>query len=406
LLQAAKENTFSVSVSDEWYPAMGFYVTSIAGHNAEGLEGWNFRVDNHTTGFHSSDSFVWQSSNPPSTPHNEVTWFYGSWDANALKITADSTDVNVGEDINVLVEYYHEVDNVWYPAEGATIKGASSEETTNTEGKAAINFSSEGTKQVYAEKPSAKYYRSRKLFFEVEAMDANKDVTVNDTPPIMPVTGSPGVPAAGGGGGAGPSFDVNVSGNCVNKELIVTVLNASGNPAKDATVSVLKGRATLQEKTTKEDGIVSFTFSEVGEYTFVTKKNLYNASYNRVTLIDCGKGAALTDLCVGISCDDSNPCTIDNCDSNTGKCNYSTAQNGTSCGENKECLNGICTAIERREEGSPLPSAESSLPQTPTGFVTLGDDKATVLLLGCVSIAAVIGAQIYLTKKKLRARKK
>ncbi|MBU1120913.1 terpene cyclase/mutase family protein, partial [Candidatus Micrarchaeota archaeon] len=89
LLEAGTENGFSVSVSDEWYPSMGFYVTEIAEEGAEGMNGWNYRVDYHTTGFHSADSFIWQESSPPTPSHSEVVWFYGSWDSNALMITAE-----------------------------------------------------------------------------------------------------------------------------------------------------------------------------------------------------------------------------------------------------------------------------------------------------------------------------
>ena len=208
LLKTAAGNSFSVSVSDEWYPAMGFYVTGIAGYDVKGLDGWNFRVDNHTTGFHSSDSFIWQDSSPPTSPHNEAVWFYGSWDANALRITADTTDVEVGQDVEVTEEYFHELDDAWYPLEAATVKDASSKQTTNAEGKATISFSSGGTKQVYAEKPDAKYYRSDKLQFEVEGGQQTNS-SVEMTGEIIPAISFSVNPSSIDFGAFGPGYNVS-----------------------------------------------------------------------------------------------------------------------------------------------------------------------------------------------------
>ena len=50
------------------------------------------------------------------------------------------------------------------------------------------------------------------------------------------------------------------------------------------------------------------------------------------------------DLCVSrsISCDDSNPCTTDSCDS--GSCFYNQVQDGTSCGTGLVCKGGQCVS--------------------------------------------------------------
>ena len=47
------------------------------------------------------------------------------------------------------------------------------------------------------------------------------------------------------------------------------------------------------------------------------------------------------DKCEDIDCNDYNPCTHDSCIG--GKCTYSNLQDGTECGENKECISGVCT---------------------------------------------------------------
>lgn len=207
LLQAAEDNDFEIVVKDDWYPGMGFMVYSIDGYTPIGFDGWNFRVDYHTTGMHSADSFVWQESSPPTAPHNEIAWFFGGWDYDALRITADSTEVDAGEDVEVTVEYYHELDDTWYPVEGAIVKGANSEQTTNSEGKAIISFAFGGTKQVYAEKPTAKYYRSDRLEFTVKGgqqTSSSVDLTGN----IVAAVSFSVLPSSINFGSFGPGYTV------------------------------------------------------------------------------------------------------------------------------------------------------------------------------------------------------
>ncbi len=207
LLQAAEDNGFEVVVKDDWYPDMGFYVYSVAGYNPAGFDGWNFRVDYHTTGMHSIDSFIWQESSPPTAPHNESVWFFGGWDYNALRITTGSTEVEAGEDVEVTVEYYYEQDDVWYPVEGATVKGASSEQTTDSEGNATISFVFGGTKQVYTEKADSKYYRSNRLEFSVEGGQQTSS-SVDMTGNIVAAVSFSVVPSSINFGSFGPGYVV------------------------------------------------------------------------------------------------------------------------------------------------------------------------------------------------------
>ncbi len=50
------------------------------------------------------------------------------------------------------------------------------------------------------------------------------------------------------------------------------------------------------------------------------------------------------DLCVvnKVDCDDSNPCTVDTCVPKTGKCSYTKAEDGLSCGDLRQCHAGAC----------------------------------------------------------------
>lgn len=208
LLQAGKENSFSVSISDEWYPAMGFYVNGVAGYDASGLDGWNIRVDYHSTGFTSVNSFIWQESSPPNPPHEKAVWFYGDWNASALRITAGSTEANAGENVDVTVEYFHKDEGKWHPLEGATVKGASSEQTTDDLGTATITFSSGGAKQVYAEKPDGKYFRSEKLEFSVDGGEQTSS-DVRMTSVIIPAVSFSVNPLSIDFGSFGPGYNVS-----------------------------------------------------------------------------------------------------------------------------------------------------------------------------------------------------
>jgi len=181
LLQAAENNNFSVTVGDQFYPGLGFYVSEIAGHAAEGFDGWNFRVDDHGTGSHASNTFIWQESNPPTSPHDSVVWFYGSWDAKTLRITASTAAVTANQAVEVTVEYFNEADESWNSLEGATVYGAATQQTTDSDGKATIRFATQGTQFVYAEKSDAAYYRSEKLQFTVSPEQQNSQQQFNSS---------------------------------------------------------------------------------------------------------------------------------------------------------------------------------------------------------------------------------
>jgi hypothetical protein len=50
-----------------------------------------------------------------------------------------------------------------------------------------------------------------------------------------------------------------------------------------------------------------------------------------------------TDLCAGKSCDDDNLCTTDSCVN--GECKHENKEDGTDCGDNKECDSGVCKCV-------------------------------------------------------------
>ena len=63
---------------------------------------------------------------------------------------------------------------------------------------------------------------------------------------------------------------------------------------------------------------------------------------------DCGdqmacKGSKCVGVCVGVPCNDDNPCTEDNCEN--GTCNFNDKAEGAGCGDQMVCKNGECVGV-------------------------------------------------------------
>jgi hypothetical protein len=103
--------------------------------------------------------------------------------------------------------------------------------------------------------------------------------------PPAPVAGS----SIGGGGGGGSTAPISIKfeGNCINKEIIATVVNIKDNPVDGANVTVVKDRHLLSETKTGADGKVSFTFSDVGRYTFRATAGVAGSDSHYLELVDC-----------------------------------------------------------------------------------------------------------------------
>ncbi len=163
-------------------------------------------------------------------------------------------------------------------------------------------------------------------------------------------------PSGGGGGGGGsPALTIRIEGKCVGQPTVVTTLNTVGNPARDASVIVTFDGATVAEGKTDDDGKISFTFEEEGKYKFYVTKTYYTQSTKTITLTECaGEEAGVSgegdeeevtggvNLCVGVDCDDKNPCTVEFCIPTTGHCTYENQQDGAKCGEKGVCEKGVC----------------------------------------------------------------
>ena len=147
---ASKLGDFSYEVENQ---TEGLLVKSIRGeaNNPDTGDRWMYRVDYYSPMVGAAD-FVVGVTEPPSAPHREILWYYGSWTDDPLNLTLEKTSVAVGEFFNVTVRYYNDTTSGWEPLGNATVHVGTLQHTTGSDGNATITISGAGTYSVYAEK--------------------------------------------------------------------------------------------------------------------------------------------------------------------------------------------------------------------------------------------------------------
>ncbi len=166
--KASEKGGFSYQVeSSDW----GLYVSSINDEEAQGLEGWMYRI-NYDSPPVGADQYILNQS-------NDVLWYYGSWDEKPLKISVDDKKVSVGEEFKVNVTYLDPDEDDWLPLEDAIVHVGGDTYRTDSEGiiSAAINLN--GTYEVYAEKEE--YIRSKRVNITVTGEGGTNQVTLKTT---------------------------------------------------------------------------------------------------------------------------------------------------------------------------------------------------------------------------------
>ncbi len=141
--KASEIASFEYQVSDQYYPDMGFYVESIAGHNAEGLYGWLYLI-NYTSPEVGMDTYEITSS-------DEILIYWGTLGVRPLKVNINPIEVAINESFTVTVTYFNESNSEWIPLEGATIH-INDEFITDSEGKATIVLTESKVYDIYVEK--------------------------------------------------------------------------------------------------------------------------------------------------------------------------------------------------------------------------------------------------------------
>jgi len=164
LNEASKLGGFTYTVSDQWYPDLGFYVDSINGHKAEGVYGWLYRV-NYVLGNTAINNFKIH-------PLDEILIYWGTDKVKPLKIEIQplKLEINVGESLTIIVKYRDDLTGEWHPLPGATVHVNDSYVTDN-EGKVTVTFTEKKVYQIYAEKwgltPDDQYVRSDIVYIGV-----------------------------------------------------------------------------------------------------------------------------------------------------------------------------------------------------------------------------------------------
>ncbi len=141
--KASEIGGFSYSITDHWYPDVGFYVDSINNHIAEGEYGWMYRV-NYIPGNVSMNNY-----NISSLDHIIIYW--GTQDIRPLKLEVNIVEVELNQPFTVTVKYLDDTSKEWIPLEEAIIY-ANPEYITDFEGKVNITLTDEQVYGIYAAK--------------------------------------------------------------------------------------------------------------------------------------------------------------------------------------------------------------------------------------------------------------
>ncbi|MDD5749244.1 MAG: DUF4430 domain-containing protein [Patescibacteria group bacterium] len=143
--------TYQIENSD-----YGPYVSSIGGIDSQGSSGWQYFV-NWQAGTVSADNYQLAAD-------DEVLWAYGGYPFYPSRLTADKLQVEAGEIITVLTQYFD--GSVWQSLVGVDIKAGSLNYQSDSAGQAEIAFASDGVYPLFVA-GSDNYVRSEKLFASV-----------------------------------------------------------------------------------------------------------------------------------------------------------------------------------------------------------------------------------------------
>jgi hypothetical protein len=153
LHQASQQGSFNYEVSDNWFPGMGFFITSINDEPGSGAVGWSYRVwndDYAAVSQLSVDAFMLGYSGMPiDTPHNEVLWYWGGVGSGLpLRVTTDKGTAGVSEEITATVQYFRDEGwtgtGTWEGLDGATLSVGSETFVTDSSGQVTLFLEDEG----------------------------------------------------------------------------------------------------------------------------------------------------------------------------------------------------------------------------------------------------------------------
>ncbi|MGQ9543862.1 MAG: prenyltransferase/squalene oxidase repeat-containing protein [Candidatus Bathyarchaeia archaeon] len=158
LHEASKLGGFSYRVSDQWYPAMGFYVESIGDHSAQGSYGWLFRINYFLPNVSMDKCKVERSDN--------ILVYWGTLGVKPIKLEVYPAEVPINQSFTVSVKYLDDDYKRWIPLPQATVH-VNPDFITDSNGAVSVRLSRPGVYNVYAEKwgvsPQDQFVRSDKV---------------------------------------------------------------------------------------------------------------------------------------------------------------------------------------------------------------------------------------------------
>lgn len=134
--------------------SFGQYLDNIGNNTASGQVGWMYLVNNATPNVGASDYLL--------SPGDELLWYFGEFGWSPTRLTANQTQSDSGQPLNVTVEYYEK--GSWKALNNARVTVGINTFYTDASGNATISVS-DGYYKIFAEKEG--YIRSNQTLIQI-----------------------------------------------------------------------------------------------------------------------------------------------------------------------------------------------------------------------------------------------
>jgi len=162
IVNAASICGYTYNIQETEY---GPYLNMINGEEASGMLGWLYRVNWLSPAVGAND---YELANG-----DQVLWYFGEWGMQPLRLILSNEQVELGEEVTALVEYFN--DTNWLVANQATVIINNEVHLTDELGQVTLNLVSNGNYNIYADKDN--FIRSNRA--ELSVGSSNNSQTVN-----------------------------------------------------------------------------------------------------------------------------------------------------------------------------------------------------------------------------------
>jgi|GEM_PF-638651 len=145
----------------------GPYLSSLAGEDAEGMDGWMYFVNWLSPSVGAGD-YILDSG-------DKVLWYFGDWQWKPARLTLESNNLEVGDVLSGKIEYID--DGSWSPLKDAEVLFNGDIYSTDNSGEFSIEISNNGVFEVVAKKDG--YIRSDKKTVTVGELSQEILLSVN-----------------------------------------------------------------------------------------------------------------------------------------------------------------------------------------------------------------------------------